>query len=303
MSGEHGPRRLGEPFPRSSVVLLTVLAAVLFTCAVLFVDWPHSRANKLFVQNVWFLIWAILLCAQTSLWAVLAVPLWSSTRALRRQYRFGRRAVSRVVLSAAIVTFLIGVLVRFSYPAVPDYSFAHHRAKILVLTAAGFSVALLALVGMWLVEATLSPSFGGTLVEYLGLRARLRQFLGAAAAIIGAATLSTGGLRTAVLSNVKGANFPSEYVLYYGAYLSAVLLVAYAPAHLALRAAGQRLLDQFVPIPETPPGSWSDWRSERSAVEGLLELDVATGKTLQTGLAIATPFIGSAIGVLLGTRG
>ena len=296
-------RAPGEGLGRTWVVLLTVLGAVLLTCVVLFADWPEDEKSRAFVERTWFLVWAVLLCAQAALWALLAPQLWLAIRSLRERYRYDRRTAVRIALSAVVVAFLIGAFVGLSYGAVPAYDFANHQVKVPLLTAVGFVVALLALVGLWLVEAAVTTTpFRGTLDEYLDLRARLRGFLAAAAAIVGAAMLATGGLRTAIVSTPAKPNFPQQYTLYYGAYLSVILLIAYTPAHLALRRVGQQLLDSLAPIPKTAPASWSAWVSERSAVESVLELDTAFSKSAQTALAIATPFIGSAIGVFLGTR-
>ena len=304
MVGASRARVPGELHSRTWVVFLVVLGAVLVTCGVLFWDWPSSgRTSRAFVETPWFLIWAVLLCAQSALWAVLAPMVWTSIQSLRARYRYGWGTVRRIAVSSVAVAVLVAAFVYFAYRAVPGYPFDHHKWKILALTAVGFFVALSALIGLWLVEAAVAtPEFGGTLAEYLELRGRLQGFLAAAAAIVGAAMLATGGLRTAITSNVQGADFPSQYSLYYGAYLSVVLLIAYTPAHLALRRVGQGLLDSYAPVPKSAPASWSGWLSERGAVESLLQLDAAFGKSLQTGLAIATPFIGSAIGVLLGTH-
>jgi hypothetical protein len=285
--------------------MVVVLGAVLVTAAVLLFDWKASPASEDFVKNTRFLIWAVLLCAQTSLWAVLAVPLWTSLHRLYSDYGAGPGVVRRIALSTAVLIVLVVGFVFFYSPAVPDYPLAHHRAKGLVLTTVGFVITLLALVGIWLVgeaSARLASADGGKAVpEYLVLRGELRRFLTAAAAIIGAATLSTGALRSAILANVHDASFPSEYVLYYGAYFSLLLALAYAPAYLTFREVGRDLVNTLLPLPRDGPDSWSDWYANRRALEGLLELDVATSKGLQTGLAIAAPFVGSAIGLLLGT--
>ena len=139
------------------------------------------------------------------------------------------------------------------------------------------------------------------LVEYLRLRGDLRRFLDTAAAIIAAATLSTGGLRAAVVAKVHDAEFPPEYVLYYGAFFSLLLALVYAPALLACRATGRRLADALLPLPATAPESWAGWHADRGALEALLELDAATSKGMRTGLALIAPLLGSAIGLLLGT--
>ncbi len=285
--------------------MLVVLGAVVVTAAVLLFDWNASPASEEFVKDIRFLIWAVLLCTQSALWAILALPLWTSLHRLYSDYGASRGLVRQIALSTAVIVVLGVGFVFFYSPAVPDYPLAHHRAKLLILTAVGFGVTLLALIGMWLVEAASVRLASGrgenALPEYLRLRGDLRYFLTAAAVIIGAATLSTGALRSAILANVHGASFPPEYVLYYGAYFSLLLALAYAPAYFTFRQVGRDLENALLPLPKGSPNAWSDWYANRKALEGLLELDVATSKGLQTGLAIAAPFIGSAIGLLLGT--
>jgi len=285
--------------------MVVVLCAVLITAGVLLIDWNASPASEEFVKDVRFLIWAILICAQSALWAILALPLWSSVRRLYAESGASRALVRRIALPTAVIVVLTAGFVFFYSPAVPSYPFAHHQVKLLGLSVVGFGVALLALIGMWLVEAAsaqlASVPHEEALPVYLRLRGDLRRFLGAAAAIIGAATLSTGALRSAILANVPGASFPPEYVLYYGGYFSVLIGLAYAPAYLSFREVGHQLLEALLPLPRDGSSSWADWYANRKALEGLLELDVATSKGLQTGLAIATPFVASAVGLLLGT--
>jgi hypothetical protein len=303
-SCDHRSMSVATP-PRSTTWMVAVLCAVLLTVALLLFDWNASPASEGFVNDTRFLIWAALLCTQSALWAVLALPLGTSLRRLYSDYGATRALVGRIALSTAVIVVLVVGFEHFYYPAVPRYPFAHHGAKLIALTVVGFVVALLALIGMWLVEAASAQlpyaRREKALPEYLRLRGDLRLFLSAAAAVIGAATLSAGALRGAILANVKGASFPPEYVLYYGAYFSALLTLAYAPAYLRFRDVGRHLLDALLPLPNDRPDSWADWYANRKALEGLLELDVATSKGLQTGLAIATPLVGSAIGLLLGT--
>jgi hypothetical protein len=286
-------------------LMISVIGAVLLTVAVLLSDWRASPASERFVKNERFLIWAALLCAQSALWVILAPPIWRSLRRLLSEYGASRRLLVEIGVSAAvIVALVVGFVVVFGSTA-PKYPLPHRATKLHILTGAGFLVTLLALVGMWLVEAAIGRTGNNqrtkAMVEYLRLRADLGRFLSAAAAIIAAATLSTGALRGAVLANVPGEKFPPEYVLYYGAYFSALLALAYAPAYITCREAGRRLADALLPLPDDESGSWADWYANRKALEAMMELDIATSKGMQTGLAVAAPFLGSAIGLLLGT--
>ena len=285
--------------------MVAVLCAVLATLGVLLFHWSSTRASEEFVKDTRFLIWAVLLCAQSALWVVLAPLIWQSLRRLYSDYGASRRLLLRIAIAIAVLIVLIGGFQYFFAPAVPDYPLVSHREKLLGLTTVGFVVALLAIVGMWLVEGVFER-FQATgqqpaLAEYLRLRDDLQRFLGAAAAIIGSSMLCTGALRGAILANVPDTTFPPEYVLYYGAYSSGLLALAYLPAYLARRNAGQQLAEVLQPLPEAAPDSWADWYAERKALEELLQMDVATSKGVQAGLVIATPLVGSAIGLLLGT--
>jgi hypothetical protein len=281
-----------------------VLAAII-TLAVLLYHWKESPASEEFVRSPTFLIWAVLLCAQSALWVALAPTTVQSLRSLYSEVGPDRRLIVGLVLTAIAIVALVVGFEHFFSPYVPDYPLADHRTKLGVLTGAGFLVGLSALVGIWLVEAAIerrrADNSMEALAEYLRLRDDLRRFLDTAAAIIAAATLSTGGLRGAVAANVPRADFPPEYVLYYGAFFSLLLVLAYAPALLACRATGRRLADALLPLPATEPESWADWHADRGALEALMELDAATSKGMRTGLALAAPLLGSVLGLFLGT--
>ncbi len=285
--------------------MVSAIVAALLTLVVLLYHWQESPASSEFVESSRFLIWAVLLCAQSALWVVLAPVTWQSLRSLYAEVEADRRLVVGLALSATAVVALVVGFEHFFTPYVPDYPLTDHRAKLAILTGAGFLVGLSALVGIWLVEAAIEQRRVGQpmegLTEYLRRRDDLRRFLDTAAAIIAAATLSTGGLRAAVLAKVHDADFPPEYVLYYGAFFSLLLALAYAPALLACRAAGRQLADELLPLPVTEPKSWADWYADRGALEALMELDAATSKGMRTGLALAAPLLGSAVGLLLGT--
>src|SRR4029077_6337602 len=67
---------------RSVTVMTSVVVAVLLTLAVLLYHWQESLASKEFVESARFLIWAVLLCAQSALWVILIPPTWKSLRSL-----------------------------------------------------------------------------------------------------------------------------------------------------------------------------------------------------------------------------
>jgi hypothetical protein len=290
---------------RSPATMTLVIGAVLLTLAVLLYHWQETSASEEFVEGTRFRIWAVLLCVQSALWAILAPPTWKSLRSLYSDFGADRRMLVGIAIPVTAIVALVVGFELLSSSAVPDYPLADHPTKLRILTGVGFLVALSALAGMWLVEAAIERRRPNrrmrALVEYLRLRDDLRRFLDTAAAIIGAATLSTGALRGAVVAEVPGAEFPAEYVLYYGAFFSVVVALAYMPALLACRNVGRQLADTLLPLPDAEPGSWADWYANRRALEALMELDAATSKGMRAGLAVAAPFIGSALGLLLGT--
>jgi hypothetical protein len=283
-------------------------AAVAFgvlTVRLLLWDGDGTQASEKFIDSDRFRIWASLLCIQSAAWAVLLLVLGKSLRRLWRAHPAARRSWRRIALmSIAIVVLAFGFVVAYA-PVAPYYPLTHRHLKLGVITAVGLLVALVAIIGMWLAAAALegrSPyRRGGALSSYVSLRDELRRFLGFAAAIIGGAMLSTGALRGAVLASPDGGEFPAEYVLYYGAYFSALIAVAYAPAYLKFQRFGLKLVNALVPLSRRGTNSWAEWYAERKALEGFVGLEMATGKGLRGGLAIMAPLAGSAVGLLLGT--
>lgn len=284
------------------------LAAALLLGALTFLwliwDRDGTRASEEFVDSDRFRIWISLLCIQSAAWGALALVLVGLVRRLYKAFPAPRQNRGRIALMALLVTVLaLGFLAAYSSVA-PYYPLTHRQLKLGVITLVGLAVALVAVVGMWVAAAALQDLSqfrqGGALSAYVRLRDELRRFLGFAAAIVGVALLSTGALRGAVLASPYGEEFPPEYVLYYGAYFSALLALAYAPAYLEFRGFGFKLLDALAPFPDNRAESWAEWYEERKALERFMELDVATGKGLRSGLAIAAPFAGSAVGLLFG---
>jgi hypothetical protein len=296
---------VNEPrLPRSTTLLVAVFLVVLVTLAILLIDWKGTPASEHFVRQDGFLIWAVLLCMQSALWAVLAPPLWSAQGRLRADYPTDRGTDVRIYISVAvIVAFATAFSLLFS-SVHPDPPLTRFHVKLSLIGAVGYGVVALAGIGIWRVEVACAGLSDHErkrqLTEYLRLRGDLRRFLNAAALLVGAVTLSIGGLRGAILASDARADFPPVDVLYYGAYYSVLLALIYLPVYAVFRGAGHRLLDALLPLPSDEKARWADFYADRKALEAVLEIDVVTTKGLQTALAIGAPLITSAIGLLLG---
>jgi hypothetical protein len=140
---------------------------------------------------------------------------------------------------------------------------------------------------------------------YVSRRDELQRVLFFLGAMIGAATLATGAVRSALIAHggVKSTQFPPELVLAYGAYYTLFLIAAYVPVYLKVLALGRGVVDRL--LGKWPPDlrdgkAWADWTSQREAAEVLLQLRTTPVQRLQTALAILAPLAGSAVSLVLG---
>lgn len=288
-------------------MLLVVIGGAV-GAAIILVGARGNDHSKAFVETPWFLIWLLLIAAQTALWAVSAPVFVNAWLRLRR---FGTRDLGIWIASAA---FAAAVAATAAFPALVHSlelhsPLSHHRLRISLLLGLGTAVALVGVQAVALVHraararpATLKDG----LAHFLFLREELQTLLFFLGTIIGAATLASGALRIALIDYgaTDAQKFPAAAVLAYGGYFTLLLVAVYAPAYAALLALGRHLRDEICgALPGKPedPGAWAEWQSRRSTVEGFLQLNVSAGDRLKTGLAILAPFAGSAISLLLGT--
>src|ERR1700750_3363156 len=152
---------------RSVRAMTSAVVAVLLTLVVLLYRWQEWPGGEEFVESPGFLIWGVFLCAQSVFWVVLAPVTLRSLRSLYSEVEADRRLVVGLALSATAVVALVVGFEHFFTPYVPDYPLADHRAKLAILTGAGFLVGLSALAGMWLVEAAIERRRVAQAVETL----------------------------------------------------------------------------------------------------------------------------------------
>jgi hypothetical protein len=296
----------GEPTGRAGAgLMLAVLAAVLVDAGLFVLIANLNDDGVKFLRTDRALVWAVLNCAESAAWVVIATLLWHKLRRLRDGYGLDRDLARRIAVSTAVVFALALGFAVIGARGIPSYPLDGNpqvlRYSFLLI---GFGVSAMAIVGIWLAGAAAEriPDLpaAARLPEYLRLRGELQGFLTAAAVIIGMFLLVGAGLRGAIIGYDRDKHFPAEYIMYSGLFYSALLALAYAPAMIAFRSVAGQMRDELLAFPTGGSASWVDFVAQRKALESLLELDLAGSKALQTGLAIATPLLGSAAGLLLG---
>jgi hypothetical protein len=136
--------------------------------------------------------------------------------------------------------------------------------------------------------------------EYTYLRDSLQRLLRVVGATIALSTLSTGALQQALVENgPESQSFPSELVLLWGAGATVLLMLAYVPAYLSLRALGLRLISHLLPMPALGSSEWFDWDAKRKSLSAFLQLDQNLLDRLQAGVFILAPLLSAAVTVAI----
>jgi hypothetical protein len=163
-----------------------------------------------------------------------------------------------------------------------------------------------AIIGVWLVGFAFRelsrdrfPS-ARTLTHFLQLRDELNVLLAIVGAIVGLGTLATGALRNAVVA--VGVRFPSQYVLIFGLYYSALIALAYAPSYVAMRAAGEAIRERSAPLVSPLDPTFADVVAKRKTLDELMQLNLSATSSFKAGVAILTPLAGSLVALLIGKK-
>lgn len=289
-----------------------LLAAVgFFVGLTLIVSGPRGPGSLSVVSE--FDVWAVLIGAQTGLWAVLAP---ASARALCDLWAHYKVPwLPPVLLHVALAATVLAGLVAFGGPARSVDVLAPYSWRIRLLTVVGFLVALPAVVGIWSVspalgrlEAKVGPSgtawseaHAEVVRGLIQLRSVLRRLLGALGAIVAALTLAAGAQRNAVLAWGEevgpSVDFPAVAVILYGLLFTALVALIYLPAHARLDGAAQAFVDHHFPVPDAKPEA--AWYSERASLERLLGLGARPGEAFQAGLSIFAPLSAGLLSTVL----
>jgi hypothetical protein len=276
------------------------------------------------VHSAQFRFWVFLIALQTALWALGAGFLLSPPvrTPLAGLWSDARDSVAGNVLAAAVP--LVGFAVLASLRSSVHYPMPYHHTKVLVLTLIGSAVALVGVAELILVKVALQREKArGTLSDierFLELRTVLQRVLTVEGVILGAAILATGALRNAVLAYAHylqthpvylhehphqaaylHATFPHEYVLAYGAYLSLLLALFYAPVYFRLLDIGRKNVDAASKLPEPSSPDWVASYEKRKKLEEHLQLEVTTTASFRAGVAILAPLASALVALLLGT--
>jgi hypothetical protein len=210
----------------------------------------------------------------------MAVVLWEPVQQLRRHFRSNLPEI----LGSSAVLFVLFMLPLLSGPVLVKLKplpFEYAEVKVRIIVTFGFLVsALPTAIGVWLTQAAVRETFGAStsgeqdVNAYMRLRDYLQQFLTALGALLSGFILAIAALRAAALASgaTTASDYPSIYLLLLGAYYTALLAIIYFPAHLALAAAGRRLLDTYAALPVPGSEGWSTRYSTRKGLEELLEL-------------------------------
>jgi hypothetical protein len=299
--GTRGPFA-AKPF---TVIGSAVLAAAIGAAIILY-DAHTGTDSPKFVKTPQFTVWLFLIITQTAVFALVAVPLWKTLRELKRHL-----VEKWVEILMTSVVFAIVFGIPFVIRSKPEFKFEfplnHHHVKIGILGFIGFIIALSTAIGIWVVHVALRNIFMREepgerhIVGFLQYRDYLQRFLSIAGAILGLTTLATGALRNALITyGVDPTYFPSELVLGYGLYYSALLALTYAPTYASMIRVGRLIRDALCPLPSSDTQAWRDWYSNRRILDDMLKLQIGARESLPAGVAILAPLGGSVLSVLLG---
>ena len=256
-----------------------------------------------------FLVWAVLVAAQSAIWVlsllIFVVTVWALPRGFRL---IKRRAVWGPVVLFALALAVPVLTTRFYSGLQYDSPLYAHKWRGNILVLFGSSVALVgafALAAISAVAGTASGSAAERLDAYISRRDELQRVLFFLGTMIGAATLALGASRHALIvqGGVTSKDFPPELVLAYGAYYSFFLVAAYVPVYLNVLALGREVVDDLLgklPAKLGEGKAWAEWISQREAADLLLQLRTTPVQRLRTALAILAPLAGSAVSLVLG---
>jgi hypothetical protein len=290
--------------PTSAVILAAILGAGL-GAAVLYVDWwSWGKTDRTFAHSSSFILWASLICAQTTLWTLASVPVVATLRRHRNGWHSHR---ADIMSSSLLIVCLVAGIVAVSalQPQIPNVIPRSHW-KVRGLTGVALLVALVASVSIWLIRGRLAELRAGAgkkeLELYVQFRRDLERLLAFLGAVVGLAVLSSAALRRVVLAYAANghpnADLPAEYPLLYGLILSLVVALIYLPTYLDLLEAGSNLRDRAAPLSEPNDPNFEAAVSKRKTLTDLLGLEVSASTSFRAGVTILTPLFAALVTLL-----
>ncbi|MFC1989429.1 hypothetical protein ACFLVW_02535 [Chloroflexota bacterium] len=258
-----------------------------------------TSQTQVLIAKPEFVLWLSINCVLTAFSAVIILPLWRSVIQFRKHF-IGNKL--EIVLSLAILLVLLSVptvptfldLLSSASDKFPQLPLQYFSLKILILTIFfGIFIGLLIATGIWLVNAALRSRFENIkpskedVSRYLCYREYLQRYLWMGGVTLGLGILAAGALSK--LHITVGSQYPSLFVLVYGAYLTILLMLVYIPAYVSLTAVGRQLRDTIFPLPSLNSKSWTDAYLKRKHLEELLQLRITAGQNLRENIAILAP--------------
>jgi hypothetical protein len=252
------------------------------------------------------MVWCVLVAAQVAIWSYLVTPAYSRARRYASSFRAQRRSV---IADFVVLLLMFGI-----------FAYAHRRVtsglalpvvgqvyKVPLLNLLGFMTLLPCLLGMRLVAfAARAEGVAGVSTALLDRFARFRTdlnwFLGSAAVIIGAATLSNGAFRNAMnmVNPPPARQLPASEVLLYGGFCSAVLGLFYLSSHDTFSRSGWALIRAAEPVGDESTAAWVDAQTRRGKLAEVMGVGRSSIQSFQDGAVVLAPMFSSAVPLLLG---
>lgn len=325
-------------------VLVIAVAGVL--------TWLISRdADPEFQKTPQFLVWVLLFTAQLAIWVGGSFVVLRELKAVWPGWKVGALA-GPLAAAAVFVLFSLTIVPTYGFlreeipftPAfdgLPDgheWPLAHQAGRLTVFTAPAIALAVLAVLGLFLVRkkfldkaARKANVTDSDLIDFLRLRGRMLRLLAVIGVAIGIGTLVIGALKQAMDASTPQATpravycakhknddfeamrycrgvpepkattrtIDDQFIVLFGIYYSGLLMGAFAPVYVAFLTAGRELVRRKAP----EGGTFLERVKERKELEDALQLNVAAATTFKSSVAVFAPLFGSLVGLLLGTGG
>ena len=138
--------------------------------------------------------------------------------------------------------------------------------------------------------------------KVLELRQSLQNHLLIAGIILSMVPIITAGLRSIIIAIDKTYedSIPMTIVFVYGLVFTLLLILIYAPTHLALTECSRKLRDNLCPIDSL--ANLRDSLAKRNSLDELLQTKMGLGQNLKTGIVTLAPMLTGLIVSLLGTN-
>jgi hypothetical protein len=203
---------------------------------------------------------------------------------------------------ALIVAYMVLAAVAFSHVR-PVEMLPHLSERFAIVYLA---VALAVAPGIMVMSRVGGASLrgNGRAADLVAWRAILQSQLAALGALIALSTLTTAAFRNAILAAFpdRTDDFPAEFVLLFGAWLTVILVLVYVPPSERLRRHAEALVDEAFPIPDQFDGDWQQQLQRRRDLAAVLRLDETSRNSIQNALIIGGPLITSALTLLIPTH-